>query len=235
MYEEDGFIREIITFPDLICVVGSTYRLNEAKRLINEKNIVLSYDTTFSVGQCYISPLLFKHTDYIEEPVMAVLFLIHERKLTSNHSCLFRVMHEHCGNLQDIPCLIDMELGIRNAITQETKLKIVGCWRHLRKDIEAWVGKHGGAATDKNVYVDNVYDLLRSENEANYLDSLAEKKKIWSKAFVEYYDQHISKRILYIKTEFANCVPVWGFSKSRIRHEYLLFWFPKFIMLSLSS
>ena len=97
-----------------------------------------------------------------------------------------------------------MELGIRNAITQETKLKIVGCWRHLRKDIEAWVGKHGGAATDKNVYVDNVYDLLRSENEANYLDSLAEKKKIWSKAFVEYYDQHISKWIRYYASW---CIP----------------------------
>ena len=41
--------------------------------------------------------------------------------------------------------------------------------------------------------------------------------------------------ILYIKTEFANCVPVWGFSKSRIRHEYLLFWFPKFIILCLNS
>ena len=41
--------------------------------------------------------------------------------------------------------------------------------------------------------------------------------------------------ILYIKTEFANCVPVWGFSKSRIRHKYLLFWFPKFIILCLNS
>ena len=41
--------------------------------------------------------------------------------------------------------------------------------------------------------------------------------------------------ILYIKTEFANYVPVWGFSKSRIRHEYLLFWFPKFIILCLNS
>ena len=40
---------------------------------------------------------------------------------------------------------------------------------------------------------------------------------------------------LYIKTEFANCVPVWGFSKSRILHEYLLFWFPKFIIFCLNS
>ena len=41
--------------------------------------------------------------------------------------------------------------------------------------------------------------------------------------------------ILYIKTEFAKCVPVWGFFKWRIRHEYLLFWFPKFIVLCLNS
>ena len=38
-----------------------------------------------------------------------------------------------------------------------------------------------------------------------------------------------------IKTEFAKCVLVWGFSKSRIHHEYLLFWFPKFIILCLNS
>ena len=48
---------------------------------------------------------------------------------------------------------------------------------------------------------------------------------------------NISKfwNILYIKTELAKCVPVWGFSKSRIHHEYLLFWFPKFIILRLNS
>ena len=120
-YEEDGFIREIVTYPDSICVVGSTFMVNEVKKLIKERDIVLSYDTTFSVGQCYISPLLFKHTDFIEDPVVAVLFLIHERKLTSSHTCLFRELHTMFRHdLDDIPILIHMEPGIINAIQQET-------------------------------------------------------------------------------------------------------------------
>ena len=34
-----------------------------------------------------------------------------------------------------------------------------------------------------------------------------------------------------LRQSLQKCVPVWGFSKSRIRHKYLLFWFPKFIIL----
>jgi len=197
-YEEDGFVHHITTFPDLVCVVGSPYMLDEIKRLLKSKqDMIFSYDTTFSVGQCYVSPLLFKHPDFDNEPVMPILFLLHERKLASHHACLFSQLVRSCGKLKNVPILIDMELGIRKAIEEQTGMKIVGCWRHLRKDIEAWVTKHGGGSNDRKVYVDGVYELMRLDSEATYLDKLDEKKQTWSQAFVDYFQKELSKRVKY--------------------------------------
>jgi hypothetical protein len=170
-YEEEGFVHCIATYPDLIRVLGTQSMLNEVKKLLREKaELTFGYDTTFRIGQCYVSPLLFKHIDFHEEPVMPVLFLVHERKLTTHHAFLFKILRDYCGKLKGIPVLIDMELGIRNAIEEEIEMKIVGCWRHLRKDIEAWVSKHGGRSADRTVYMDNIYDLMRCTSEESYLD-----------------------------------------------------------------
>ena len=40
---------------------------------------LLSYDTTFQLGDFYVSSLLFRHTIFKESPVIPALFLIHER------------------------------------------------------------------------------------------------------------------------------------------------------------
>ena len=116
-YEECDFVHVITTYPDLTCVVGSTDMLKHLKQLISHRqNVVLSYDTTFSVGEFYISPLLFRNPLFEGDPVMPVLFLIHERKLTSSHEALFKVLVDHCGKMSNIPILTDMEAGIIRAI-----------------------------------------------------------------------------------------------------------------------
>ncbi len=89
----------------------------------------------------FVSLLLFKHSDFVEEPVMPLIILIHERKLTSHHAAVFSLLSEEFGPMNGQPIYIDMELGIRNAIDKHTGLRIVGCWRHLRKDVENWLRK----------------------------------------------------------------------------------------------
>ena len=49
--------------------------IGEVNRLLKTdmKNMPFSYDTTFSIGQCYISLLMFKCMDFENEPVTLVL------------------------------------------------------------------------------------------------------------------------------------------------------------------
>ena len=50
----------------------------------------LSYDTTFDMGDFYLSVLTFRQTEFKETPVVPLLFMIHERRLESVHDFFFK-------------------------------------------------------------------------------------------------------------------------------------------------
>ena len=92
-----------------------------------------------------MSALLFKHSILEKRPVVPALFLVHERKFRSHRQHLFEVLRRYCkDNLKNNALATDMEIGIINAAEAETTLKVAGCWRHLKKDIERQVLKNGG-------------------------------------------------------------------------------------------
>ena len=61
-YDIPGFIRKITTYPDLVGICGLQEILEEANKVLQLKSPsqLLSYDTTFKLGDFYVSPLLFK-------------------------------------------------------------------------------------------------------------------------------------------------------------------------------
>ena len=86
-YDIPGYIHKIITFPDLVCVCGVQEVLEELDRtlLLGSSDQLLSYDTTFQLGDFYVSPLLFRHTLFKENPCIPAMFLIHECKFVNIH------------------------------------------------------------------------------------------------------------------------------------------------------
>ena len=138
-YEDTAFVHCIRTMPDLLVICGLEEILSELEFVLENVpkfDQLLSYDTTFSMGDFYVSPLLFKHCCFIQKPIIPALFLIHERKLQDHHQAVFKVLRERMkGKLNQVPIAIDMEQGIIGAIETETTLYIVGCWRHLKKTL----------------------------------------------------------------------------------------------------
>ena len=59
-YDITGFGHKIITYPDLACVCGLEQILKEANQILqlNETGQLLSYDTTFQLGDFYVLVLL---------------------------------------------------------------------------------------------------------------------------------------------------------------------------------
>ena len=79
-YDIPGFIWKITTFPDLVCICGLQEILDEVDRVLvlDPSSQLLLYDTTFLLGDFYVSPLIFRHTLFKEAPCITSMFLIHE-------------------------------------------------------------------------------------------------------------------------------------------------------------
>ena len=91
----NGFVKIINTYPDLVVVCGLDTILNEMAIVLRTKSTnyqLLSYDTTFQLGDFYVSPFLFRYTSFKTSPVIPAAFLIHERKFQSCHEELMKVL-----------------------------------------------------------------------------------------------------------------------------------------------
>ena len=67
---ETNFIWKIETYPDLICILGLKDIMEEMDRVLqlNEVGQLLSYDTTFNLGDFYVSLLVFRNVIFRENP-----------------------------------------------------------------------------------------------------------------------------------------------------------------------
>ena len=64
-YEDEGFIHYIATYPNLVCIAGleeMLMHLGSILQMVPKEEQLLSYDTTFSMGDFYVSVLLFKYS-----------------------------------------------------------------------------------------------------------------------------------------------------------------------------
>ena len=74
----ENFVHHITTFPDMVIVSGLKQVLEEMELVLGDGGIdqLLSYDTTFTMGDFYVSILIFRHTFFIKNPCIPALFLI---------------------------------------------------------------------------------------------------------------------------------------------------------------
>ncbi len=90
----DGFVK---LYPDLVCIVSLPEMITKFNQLVDVKSteqLFLSYDTTFNLGDCYVSAIVFKHILFKETPLVPVAFVIHDRKFGS--------VHEHFSALSNL-------------------------------------------------------------------------------------------------------------------------------------
>ncbi len=89
----------------------------------------MSYDTTFQLGDFYVSTLLFKNVLFQKSPVMPALFMIHEKKLKSCHEELMKVA------AVELSCLTYLRYVFVIAITMLFFLTIVSSPEILRTQV----------------------------------------------------------------------------------------------------
>jgi hypothetical protein len=78
-----GFVWTISSFPDLVVTCGLQFMCE----IVQKSSVILmSYDTTFNLGDFYVSVLVAQIGSFVQQPVIPVAFVIHERKFQSVHT-----------------------------------------------------------------------------------------------------------------------------------------------------
>lgn len=165
----------------------------------HEYSQLLSYDTTFKLGNFYVSPLLFRNILFETKPVMPSLFMIHERKLKATHDELMRVVsqlrHSLINGSNTIPLVTADEKGFDAINGHLHKLCRLYFWNHIINASKIWLRGHGATSSEIPVYVNNIRNLLHQPSEDEYQKHLTELKGSWSQPFVRYYMSEIHSKV----------------------------------------
>ncbi len=207
-YDLGDFVKIIITFPDLIVICGLSEMLNELDSVVKMKSKLpqlVSYDTTFKLGDFYLSPLLVRHTLFSQNPVIPAIFLIHERKFKNIHERMMKHIASLVPSLSKeetkVPLVTDEEEGIIQAIKKYLPGVVhINCWNHVLNAAKIWLRKHKACAEEIPVYVSYIRELLSQPCVEKYQEKLAYFKNTWSQAFATYYMENIHPKVsaLYI-------------------------------------
>ena len=195
------FIHLIHTHPDLVCVLGQKALLDQLDRVLVLDSIssqLLSYDTTFQLGDFYVSILSFRHTLFKEAPVIPAAFLLHERKFEAHHKELFAICNKLVPSLSRTtsPIVTDEEKAIVNAISDIfPNIPQLRCWNHIFRDITRWLRTPGATSTDISIYMDDIRALFHLPTEGEYHNLLDNMKNKWSSPFFDYYQNNINPDI----------------------------------------
>lgn len=167
----------ITLYPDLLVSFGHPTLINDAQVLIdicsNDLALpqLMSCDTTFNLGDFYISPFVIRNVSLIGDPVFPVAFLLHERKFKTYHQNFLRYILNllNGDKIHAIPFVSDRERGIVDSIQQGyPNLPHIFCSNHIISDVDNWIKQHGGLKDDTKVLKDHVKQLINSSS----LDSL---------------------------------------------------------------
>ena len=213
----DGFIVKIIIYPDLLVICGSSTMTSEMGKILQfpTKGIqLLSYDTTFKLGDFYLSSFLFRHTAFVQSPVLPALFLIHENKSQIVHEEFMKYVGKILPpDMNPVPIVTDNEPAICNAIDLKLqKLVRIRCWNHTINAAKLWLKQHGATSSELPVYMSDLRELFHQPSKEAYLKELDIRKSKWSYPFVEYYESKIHPEVgLYC--DVTHCVHYYVYTQ----------------------
>ncbi|RWS22943.1 uncharacterized protein B4U80_13462, partial [Leptotrombidium deliense] len=175
-------ILEIKIHPELIIVFTHPVIITLANRLIRESYIdaelpqLLSYDTTFNLGDFFVSVLVMRNTDLVDDPMFPVMFMNHNQQYAQN-----------------IAVVTDREKAITNTIKKTGTIgnNLLLCENHILQDVKHFLKTVGGKKDDFAAYIQTINDFFDSDSIAELKEKYEEERKKWSQSFINYFDKNL--------------------------------------------
>ena len=96
-YYLGGYISDVKLAPNVYSIMGLKEAIDEFDKLLQlktDESVCLFYDTTFDLGNFYVSTISFQHLMFTENPVIPIAHIIHERKFQKIHEFFFQYIEE---------------------------------------------------------------------------------------------------------------------------------------------
>nr|XP_047139661.1 uncharacterized protein LOC124815262 [Hydra vulgaris] len=180
-YSIHPFVRKIESYPDIcivMCCEKIVTQMEEMLELLPCKEITLHYDTTFNLGNYYLSCLAYRHVclerkrnKYLySSPTVPFAFFIHEKRLAQNHKYFFQTLKENvCGkNFNKSRKLFISDREFDGSHYFDNTKSLV-CWNHLLQNVKEWMGKNGKfSSSEYDEAVKAMKYILRSNSVFEY-------------------------------------------------------------------
>ena len=119
---DSSFVHHITTYPDLLVIRYDATTLQIFTDVVanSQETQLLSYDTTFTLGDFYLSILLFRQTEFDSNPVIPLAYLLHERKTQAAHTLFWQHMRAACKAIlaPNVVIVTDNERAITHTLEQ---------------------------------------------------------------------------------------------------------------------
>ena len=199
-YDLKDFVHHLFLVPELEVVLAHRAILQEMRAVLSitgTKPQLLSYDTTYNLGDFYVSPILFRHTLFEEAPVIPAAFLLHEKRTQFAHEILMTFICREVPEVKGQPLVTDGEENIIRAINKcLPHVKSLRCWNHLLSSARYWLKKHGATTGECSVYTQDIKQLLMSTSEEEYRKLFSILSGRWSQPFCDYYHSSIEHEVV---------------------------------------
>ena len=198
----DGYVREITVYPDLVTIFALPELIDSFQELLQSNTtspVCLVYDTTFNLGDFFVSPLVYRHVLFEETPWIPLAFLIHDRKHQKYHNRLFEFMAATVPTLKtmNIPFITDREPALTNAAKMFfPDITVMHCWNHIRRDFKDELRKQGAESAEKTLYVSQWKQMTQCQSESEFLDIYETLTCKWTQSVKTYFDKNIKPDIL---------------------------------------
>lgn len=203
LYHLSDFIQVLATVPEFHCILAldsaielanSIFQLCEKQPNLRE---IITYDTTFEVGQFFLSTLVMKNIYLEEEPIFPVIYYMHNRKTTETHETFFRWAFDRLNIGPSVPIVTDRELAIVNSIRQYAvgQDRLFFCTNHILQNTRHWLLTNN-YKNEMNKYQCQMR-LLNLEKSTESFNARVKSFRLeWDEKFTQYFNKHIQPAFL---------------------------------------
>lgn len=110
--ELDGYVVKMKLLPDFIVILISK-EMSHKFTSFSREMCTLYYDTTFNLGDFYVSPLTYQTCVLQNNVIIPLAYLIHHTKKKETHKSFFKFLRYYCPSIIGKPIVTDREKAIQ--------------------------------------------------------------------------------------------------------------------------
>lgn len=123
-----------------LCFIDAVSEFREFIKREDLTTQCLTYDTTFAIGELYLSVLTFRQPEFEDSPVIPLMYMIYERDVPEVHDTFFMRFAAAVPEFSTPQRMIitsNEEVSITNAIAKHCPdVPRLRCWQHALQNIK---------------------------------------------------------------------------------------------------